>query len=267
MKVCSEYSKLRLPADSESRLDAEFKAAICRGVFPGASLLISSGLAPILSGRGEPWNLAASAVTPSTRFDLASLTKPLVTAPLCMAAIERGFLNLDDPLSRFFPGSVPRDKEGITVRHLLSHCSGLPAYGPFYLELIKLPPEARRNALVSMILQTPLDTPPGKAANYSDLGFMLLGLILERQMGERLDRLAQDFLFAGLGIDELHFCPIDRTGTKERYRSGSENRLSASGILPLTRPPSPASVMPPPRFVPGERGFFSAKWMMKTHGP
>ena len=59
-----------------------------------------------------------------------------------------------------------------------------------------------------MILQTPLDNPPGKTANYSDLGFMLLGLILERQMGGRLDRLARDFLFVRLGIDELHFCPV-----------------------------------------------------------
>ena len=208
MNVCSKYSKLRLPADSGRLLDSEFKAAILRGVFSGASLLISRGCAPDFE---RVWGTVESggvAVKRSTRFDLASLTKPLVTAPLCMAAIERGLLNLDDLVSRFFPGSVPRDKEGITVRNLLSHSSGLPAYEPFYLELIKLPLEARPDALASMILQTALENPPGTTANYSDLGFMLLGLILERQMGARLDRLAQDFLFARLGIDELHFCPI-----------------------------------------------------------
>ena len=212
MKVCSEYSKLRLHADSESRLDTEFKAAISRSVFPGASLLISNGLTPIFERTWGSVEYEGSAVTPSTRFDLASLTKPLVTAPLCMAAIQRGVLNIDDPLCRFFPGSVPADKEEITVRRLLSHCSGLPAYRPFYSELIKLPSEDRRNALLSMILQTPLDAPPGMAANYSDPGYMLLGLILEQQMGERLDRLARDFLFARLGIDELHFCPIKSEG-------------------------------------------------------
>ncbi len=212
MKVCSEYSKLRLHADSESRLDTEFKAAICRGVFPGASLLISHGLTPIFERTWGSVESDGAAVTPSTRFDLASLTKPLVTAPLCMAAIQRGVLNIDDPICRFFPGSIPGDKEEITARHLLSHCSGLPAYRPFYSELIKLPSEARRNALLSMILQTPLDAPPGKAANYSDPGFMLLGLILEHQMGERLDRLARDFLFDRLQIDELHFCPIESEG-------------------------------------------------------
>src|SRR5208337_436119 len=93
---------------------------------------------------------------------------------------------------------------------------------------------ARRSALLSMILQTPLDAPPGKAANYSDLGFMLLGLILEKQMGERLDRLAQDFLPQ---IDELHFSPID-----ERTENGdlssvirhpsSDFRYAATQICP-----------------------------------
>ncbi len=197
-----------MPADSGRLLDSEFKAAIRRGAFSGASLLISRGWALDFERAWGAVESGGVAVNRSTRFDLASLTKPLVTAPLCIAAVARGLLNLDDPLSRFFPGSVPRDKEGITVRSLLSHSSGLPAYEPFYPELIKLPPKARPNVLASMILQTALDAPPGKTANYSDLGFMLLGLILERQMGAGLDRLAQDFLFARLGIDELHFCPI-----------------------------------------------------------
>ena len=208
MNVFSKYSKLRLPVDLEPRLDAEFKTAIGRGVFSAASLLISQDRANFERTWGSV-RTNGVAVTPSTRFDLASLTKPLVTAPLCMAAIQRGFLNLDDPLSRFFPGAVPGDKEGITVKHLLSHSSGLSPYEPFYTELIELPPETRRSALMSMILKTPLDAPPGKAANYSDLGYMLLGLILEDLTGEKLDRCAQTFLFAGLGIDELEFCRID----------------------------------------------------------
>jgi serine-type D-Ala-D-Ala carboxypeptidase len=236
MNACSEYSKLRLPADSWRRLDSEFKDAICRGAFSGAALLVSRGGAP---GFEHAWGTVESGgvpVTRSTRFDLASLTKPLVTAPLCMAALERGYLSLDDPLSRFFPGSVPGDKEGITVRSLLSHSSGLPAYEPFYPELIKLPPNARPNALASMILQTSLDNQPGKTTNYSDLGFMLLGLILERQMGSRLDRLAQDFLFAPLGIDELHFCPIDERRTDDGGQKtdipSSDSRYAATQICP-----------------------------------
>ena len=227
MNACSKSSKLRLPADSESRLDAEFNEAICRGVFSGASILISGGPKPDFFER--TWGSVESSgdpVTFSTRFDLASLTKPLVTAPLCMIAAERGLVNLDDPVSRFFP--TPADKKGITIRNLLSHSSGLPAYERLYPELIKLPPEARRDALASMILETPLDSAPGRRANYSDLGFILLGLIVERQMAGRLDRLARDFLFDPLEIDELHFCPVEKTGAESLVAAPPRRRVPGS---------------------------------------
>ena len=214
MSGYSKFSKLRLPAESQSRLDSEFKSAVCRGAFSGASLLISRGREDNFERTWGTVESGGVAVTSLTRFDLASLTKPLVTAPLCMAAIQRGLLDLDDPLSRFFPDTVPGDKQEITVRRLLSHSSGFPPYKPFYLELIKLPMEARRNALLSMLLNTPLNAPPGQTAKYSDLGFMLLGLILEKQLGERLDVSARNFLFAPLGIDELHFCPVDKRGAE-----------------------------------------------------
>ena len=207
MNVCSPYSKPLLSAEWQSSLDAQFEAALLRGVFSGASLLISRHLEPLFERTWGRVETMGAPLTPAVRFDLASLTKPLVTAPLCMRALESGLFDLGDSLSKFFPGCVPGDKETITVRSLLSHSSGLPAYAPFYLELIKLPSGQRRAALASMILKTPLDNPPGKAANYSDLGFMLLGLILERQMGGRLDLLARDLLFAPLGIDQLHFFP------------------------------------------------------------
>lgn len=209
MNERSPYSKPLLCADLQTRLDAEFEAAISRGVFPGASLLVARRGAPVLERTWGSVETGGAPVTPIVRFDLASLTKALVTAPLCMIAAQGGYLDLDDTVSRFFPGCVPEDKKAITVRNLLCHSSGLPAYEPFYRELMKLVPGQRREALTSMILQTPLDNPPGKAATYSDPGFMLLGLILEGVMGGRLDRLAGEFLFDPLGIDQLHFCPLD----------------------------------------------------------
>ena len=205
MNVCSQYSKPLFPADMESSLDALFEATVSRGVFPGASLLVSRYRSHLFERTWGRVETTGAAVTPAVRFDLASLTKPLVTAPLCMTALENGLFDLHDPISKFFPGCVPKDKTAITLENLLSHSSGLPAYTRFYPELIKLPLSARRDALASMILKTPLENPPGKAASYSDLGFMLLGLILERQMGQRLDCLAHDLLFVPLGIDELHY--------------------------------------------------------------
>ena len=196
-----------MPESCEARLDAEFEAAIRRGVFSGASLLVARDRKVVFESVRGSVERGGAPVCADVRFDLASLTKALVTAPLFMRAVEAGSICLDDSLRRFFPGRVPEDKRSITARSLLSHTSGLPAYAPFYLELVKLPPEKRREALASMLLETPLENPPGKAANYSDLGFMLLGLILERQTGRRLDFLAREFLFSPLGIDELHFRP------------------------------------------------------------
>jgi CubicO group peptidase (beta-lactamase class C family) len=206
--VYCAYSKPRLSAEAQSRLDAQFEAAVSAGVFSGASLLVSRHGGQVFERTWGRLKIAGDPVTPTTRFDLASLTKPLVTAPLCMIARDCGYLALDDPISRFFPGRAPVDKISITLKDLLSHASGLPAWSPFHRELVKLPSETRREALTAMLLNTPLENPPGKVATYSDLGYMLLGLVLERHMGERLDRLARDLLFAPLGIDELHFNPV-----------------------------------------------------------
>ncbi|MGC8490612.1 MAG: serine hydrolase domain-containing protein [Syntrophobacteraceae bacterium] len=226
--MCSPYSNPRLSAEWRSRLDAEFAAALARGVFSGASLLVAQNRERLFERTWGTVQTGGAPVTSTVRFDLASLTKPMVTAPLCMTAIEKGLLDLEGPLSRFFPGRVPEDKKTITVRSLLSHSSGLPAWAPFYLELVKLPSPERKEALAAMILNIPLDTPPGIAANYSDLGFMLLGLILERIFGASLDSLARDLLFSPLGIEELHFRPLE---------------ADAPPSTAAPAPPSPAAIL------------------------
>lgn len=175
-------------------------------------MLIVTGQTQIVSGS---WGYAApggNAVNSATRFDLASLTKPLVTAPLAMTAVARGLISLDDPLDRFFPPDVvPSEKKAIRIRHLLGHASGLPPYIAFYRQLIGMPPESRKSALTRMILGAPLGFAPGSSEDYSDLGYMLLGMILEQVFGARLDMLAEEVLFAPLGTGSLNFRPL-RTG-------------------------------------------------------
>lgn len=137
----------------------------------------------------------------TTLFDLASLTKSLVTAPLYMWAVARGALGLEDTLERFFPRAfVPPDKRAVTIRCLLSHSSGFPPYYPYYRELISLPARERRSAVLTRILATPLTAEPGEAAVYSDLGYILLGFLLEDVFGKPLDTLASEVLFEPLGL-------------------------------------------------------------------
>jgi CubicO group peptidase (beta-lactamase class C family) len=172
-----------------------FQEALRDGIFSGASLLVG-GPGDILFHR--TWGLCKAAGNPidfGTHFDLASLTKPLVTAPLYMWSISRGKITLDDPLIRFFPDAVlPHEKRGITISHLLSHCSGLPPWRPFYTELIAVPPSEKRDSLLMRILGEPLISLPGHEVHYSDLGFQLLGIILETVWSKPLDLLASEVL-------------------------------------------------------------------------
>ncbi len=227
MKAFSESSNRQLSADLSNRLDRAFKDALSRGYFPGASIIVTARDNFLLEKIWGMDRTGGSPVTPSTRFDLASLTKPLVTVPLMMHAVARWIIGLDDKLPSFFGKAVPADKSDITIRHLLTHSSGLNPYRQFFFDLVNLPLEDRREAIVSMILKDPLDNPPGIAASYSDLGYILLGIILEKTLGGRLDRLAREILYEPMAaesatcaswtgqsifFDELNFCPIDTRG-------------------------------------------------------
>ena len=108
-----------------------------------------------------------------TIFDLASLTKVMATTPLLMRLTEHGRLDLDDRVARHLPLWHGADREGVTIRDLLSHSSGLPAHDAFYLTL------QGRESIERAIAATPLDYAPRTQSVYSDLGFMLLGFLLE----------------------------------------------------------------------------------------
>jgi CubicO group peptidase (beta-lactamase class C family) len=142
----------------------------------------------------------AAAATTQTVFDLASLTKVLSTTALVMRAIEQGSLELDELVGRHLPEWQGADREHVTIRDLLSHASGLPGHRPYYRELT-----GDREAFVRAICAEPLDYIPRTKTVYSDLGFMLLGFILERGPGlvERFDTLRAEIAPA----DDLQFHP------------------------------------------------------------
>jgi len=198
------------PCAASSRLENAFSRALEERTFSGASLLVATPERieiEMVFGRcrtgGRPLNA-------QTWFDLASLTKPLVSSSLCILALGRNMFALDDPLRLFFPpGAIPPGKRSITVRQLLNHCSGLPPYKPWYRELIQIPPGRRSAALLSMILETPLLSAPGRASFYSDLGFLLLGILLEGVFGAPLDELASSFLFRPNDITALSFLRLE----------------------------------------------------------
>ncbi len=134
-----------------------------------------------------------------TVFDLASLTKVLATTLLTMQAVDRGLVALADPVSGHLPEWSGADREDVTIEDLLTHSSGLPAWHPLYRELRGV------RAAVERIARVPLDYAPRTAAVYSDLGFIVLGHLLERVRARPLDAQFADVTHA-LGLaDALTF--------------------------------------------------------------
>ena len=133
-----------------------------------------------------------------TLYDLASLTKVIATTTSILLLRERGALDLDQPVSELVP--VPAFRK-FTVRHLLTHTAGLPSHKIWYKEITSL------DEAVQRIGELDLGWAPGTRRNYSDLGFMLLGKVVEMAGRDSLDAFAHDNIFAPLGMEKTRFKP------------------------------------------------------------
>jgi CubicO group peptidase (beta-lactamase class C family) len=180
---------------------------IRRGAFPGAALVIGRR-DTILFAKGYgrlTWSAGSAAADPaSTLWDLASLTKVVVTTTALMLLVERGGVDLDAPVARYLPEFDGPGTAAVTVRHLLTHTSGLRAWLP----LNRL---ARDSAAAMRIVfqQTPR-VPPGTRMEYSDFNAILLGEIVRRTAGVPLDAFAAREIFAPLGLQQMMFRPPRR---------------------------------------------------------
>jgi len=143
-------------------------------------------------------------VRPETVFDLASVTKAVATTTIAMLLFERGTLKLDAKVSEFFREFQDGGKQDVTVRMLLSHSSGLPAYEKLFLRC------KTREELMGAAAAAPLVYPPGTRSEYSDLGFVLLGEILAELGAEDLATFAGRDIFAPLGMMSTTYCPVER---------------------------------------------------------
>ena len=136
-----------------------------------------------------------------TIFDLASLTKVVATTSMAMILYERGLLDLEMPVVGILPefrGDDPR-RSAVTFRQLLAHSSGLPAYERLFLRANS------RDELLQETFSVPIKNDPGTHAEYSDVGFILLGVALERLAGESIDRFCQREIFGPLGMSHTAF--------------------------------------------------------------
>lgn len=178
--------------------------------FPSAVYLIAENGQPVFADAlGEAVREPEShPATLETIYDLASLTKPLVTGLLCARLVENRDLTLDNSIAHYLTEFDQPDKSSITIRQLLTHTSGLPAWRPLYLIA------DRKADVLSAISTEPLQYKPGERVVYSDLGFIVLGFLLQRLGGQSLDELARTHIFSPLELRQTFFNPAvaARTG-------------------------------------------------------
>jgi CubicO group peptidase (beta-lactamase class C family) len=206
------------------------EAAVADGVAPGLVLLVASGgrvlFHEALGCRQlVPRTLRAFA---DTVYDVASLTKAVVTSVLAMQAVGRGALALDEPVSARLPEFDGAGRNAIAVRQLLCHASGLPAHRPLWKEAAEAP--SARWAIPLLAAREPLTYPPGAKSVYSDLGFMLLGWLLERAAGLRLDVQADRGIFAPLALESTTF--VNLADAEGRARLLANRSVAATQRCP-----------------------------------
>lgn len=184
-------------------IDALLAGRIEAGDFPSAVYLVAErGRVRFAGALGDAVREPARhAATLETVYDLASLTKPLVTGTLLALLVERGRVGLDSPVADYLPEFGAADKRGVTVRHLLTHTSGLPAWRPLYMEA------GEPSRALDRIASRPLEQAPGARVVYSDLGFITLGLLAQAVAGSKLDGLARREIFEPLGLARTFFNP------------------------------------------------------------
>lgn len=194
------------------RLDRLLRDRIeIEGLIPGAVALVRLGGEVLFH---EAYGLrqrlpAPFPVTKETLFDLASVTKSIGTALGAMLLWQGGRLELDRSIDSYLGHVEDPQKKEITCRHLLSHSSGLPAWRPYYQEF----PEARCDMsleeMAGRVLEESLEAVPGGKEIYSDLGFILLGRILEQRAARPLDRLLEDDLLGPLGLEKTGYRRVE----------------------------------------------------------
>lgn len=190
-----------LPASAFAPAVAFLDSAVAAGAAPGAVLGVSVGGYHFFHSAGRLGVDDSTVPDSGTVYDLASLTKVVGLTTAVMDAVDAGLLDVDAPVQRYVPAFTGPGKERVTIRHLLTHSSGLPAWRALHRE------SADRAGALALADTTPLDTVPGARFVYSDLGAIVLGQAVETVRGERLDSLLDRTLFGPLGMTSTRFLP------------------------------------------------------------
>ena len=186
-------------ADSVSSI---LQAGVSDSAFPGAFAVVGNKDSVVFTASAGRIDWGPSgAPTETTLWDMASLTKVIGLTTAMMLLVESGQVDLEAPVQRYIAEFSGPGKEVVTLRHLLTHSSGLPAWRPLYKEA------DGPAAALALAIATPLDTTPGLRMVYSDLGAIILGEVVARISGQPFDVFLRERVFEPLGMSETMFRP------------------------------------------------------------
>lgn len=208
-----------------SKIKQYLSKEVEKGTFPGFSYLIATkdniveydcgGYQSLIP---EKRNAIINGI-----YDLASLTKPLVIASIFVILKDKGIINFEDKISKYFPQFYHNEKKNITILQLLTHTSGLKGWFPLYLKANNL------TEAINLISTLPLDYSPGSKVQYSCVGYILLTAVLKKITGKNIDSLFEEFIASKLNLSSTFFNP--NTTLKEliaptEYGNNYEKKLA-----------------------------------------
>ena len=201
--ACAQHAVAQMAAPSFLQEESILNSAVQDHLIPGAVLIVGHHGKVVYrrcygSRSLEP---VQERMTLDTVFDMASLTKPLMTATAVMQLYEQGKLSPNDPVSKYVPDFAANGKQDITIRQLLTHYSGLPPD----ISLAD-PWEGKQEAYTRAFAVKPIH-PPGVQFVYSDVNFIVLGALVEKISGLTLDEYAQRFIIKPLGLTHTRYLP------------------------------------------------------------
>ena len=221
------FSQRIIPKEDKAKLKSEIdsilQSQVDRDKIPGAVILIKENNRVIYRhayGYAQKYDFNHNLLIPpekmkvSTLFDIASLTKVIGTTTSVMLLADRGLINIDDPVCKYIKAFNTPDKKNITIRHLLTHTAGLYEWYPLYYFA------SNKQECFRTIDSLPLALPVGEQRRYSDLGFVLLGEIIEIVSGMPLEQYMKQNIFQPLGMKNTTFNPL-ATGGRARIAATS----------------------------------------------
>lgn len=201
-RLAGERDRAALGRELRDSIARVLRGAVKDRAFPGAYAVVGDSRGVLAEGGAGHLDWAASPrPTRRTIWDLASLTKVVGTTTALAQLVERGAVELDGPVQRYVPEWIGPGKESVTVRHLLTHTSGLPSFRQYDQQTHD------RDSLAALLFSTPLEQAPGEKMVYSDIGAFMMGRVIERASGDPLDTYVAAHIFRPLKMRETMYQP------------------------------------------------------------